>query len=451
MPRPFFLLLSLLLAGILSVFLLKKEPTPNLLEGQVQYLQEQLHALEQENERLRQQVQSAQTSEPRETIWNAESALAVLNQLAQLRGLPGLEKTTVKQVSRQDLTQLIKQSLIAWFPVDYAQRQALAWQALHLIPRPLDFHQLKAAFYAQFLGVWYNNTTNEIWVDPTDPYCHLTTGYALSLLLKNKQTWIQDHFASPSCLDTSLAFESLLMGDAAVMSFQYEKNLPPSSHPLLPMDDPDHPIYQISVDAFTRSLWLFPFTTGQSFVQTLFYNGGFSRIDTEFYSHPPQQTDWIGNPLGYLQEAKNSPSTANLKIDLHTLPLTSSWKDQLGHYPIHLHLSSFLEDDIAAKLTRTIKKDTLWTGIAEAQLQDPVLWIIELYTPEDEKLWKLHLPKFLKSLFDVDPSATEQTKGKKSSFLPWYTIDTSNPNQVQILISTTEKEALTFKNALFSP
>jgi hypothetical protein len=271
----------------------------------------------------------------------------------------------------------------------FGPREGAAFAALGVIPEAIDTLPLRAALLARQITGWYNDVEETIFLveqapgaNPalihTDPIMALSYG---ALLQQFQQTLFPEKGA-PMSTDQRLARLALLGGDAAHSRLLYQlKNPNAGSKGELPLDDPDHPLNQVPMPAYLRSLATFPLTAGLQFAQSMYSIGGYAQLSAA-YQRPPISTAEVIDAQLYLADPRppemsiNWPSTTVAKAQ----PL---WDDTLGQYATTLLLRRYVTDEVANVATHGWQTDR-WLAFANAEKgnRGHVVWQTQWATAE---------------------------------------------------------------------
>ncbi len=391
MPRSLILLLILLAFGIAGgVWLSSKErPAPlvpsnapgeiALLQKQVEYMQDQVSALEKENVRLADQLAKARTGKPdvvTESPPLPDEADPDFNgiaiELLKTRGLQALPMNS-KIVEHKDVAGLMTQWLSDRFPKDYGKRQGRALAALGAIPEPVDTIALRAAFWSHQIGAWYNEQDEILYFTPSsDASKENALGLAFAQIFRENGAQLFPKDRGVNSTDTWLANMSLLAGDAAFTRLLHSLAHPKTGGGGGVSEDPDDPSRSLAIPNFLREMELAPFGVGLDFVRGLHDGAKFDQVDA-VYSRPPVCCLEVLEPEVYLADTQFQPAAINWD-DVKVNGLAPLWDDRLGAIALVLYLKQQVPQPIAADTAPGWRGDRLLVYPADGKSRDHVAW-----------------------------------------------------------------------------
>ncbi|MCX6857529.1 MAG: hypothetical protein NTV80_21810, partial [Verrucomicrobia bacterium] len=329
-----------------------------LLEGQVEYLQGQVGALQEENAQLLQKLGTlgmkgvAQTTPAMPTDDPPDFVGMGLDMMKfrQLKALP-IPTTGASQAD-------IEKAILLWLrkqqPRDEAPRFALALTALGWIDKPIDPLPLRAAMLARQLGGWYSAESGTLLISDDKPAPGLPApdrplALAFGQLLREYgSTLFPEGIKQTLTTDERLARESLIAGDATLTRFLFSIQNPiPQSSNDLPADDPDHPLNQVPMPVYLKELGLFPFSRGFEFSQSLHSAGNFAQLNAA-YSSPPTACAEVIEPERFLDANRLPPAP----VEMPTLEIDKTepyWDDRLGRFATFTALRTYNSDEEAGQ------------------------------------------------------------------------------------------------------
>jgi hypothetical protein len=332
-----------------------------VLEGQVEYLEGQVRALREENERLLQQlggiglpdgaVDQARMVNERDVPADFVGAGLELMKLRENQALP----IPVREVPGGVVEERILNWLRRWMPGERALRLARAIQALGWIDEAEDPLPPRAALMMRQLGGWYDDREGTLLMDDHSGGemdsagggrgYREALGIALAQLLRERGPALLAG-AEQLTTDERLAREAMLAGDAALTRLLYALGNPGLQDPAeIPSEDPDHPFNHVFMPQFFRDAHFFAFNEGMEFAQGLHGAGGWEQVNGG-YRRPPRSTAEILDAGRYLDGGGLAAAT----IGWDSVKVGESepfWDDRLGQFLIRGALAAWQEDEIA--------------------------------------------------------------------------------------------------------
>lgn len=391
MPRSLILLLILLSLGLAGgVWLSRKKETAApvsgnapgeiaLLQKQVEYMQDQVTALEKENLRLADQLAKARTG-TMETI-PARPPLpdegdpdfnGIAIELLKTRGLQALPMNC-KAADRGEVEGLIAEWLSDRFPKDYGSRQGRALAALGAIPEAVDTLALRAAFWSHQIGAWYVEDQETLFLAPSfDEGKENALGLAFAQLFRENGAQLFPKGRGAIHTDNWLANMSLLAGDAAFTRLLHSLAHPKTGGGGGVGEDPDDPSRSIALPNFLRELELAPFGVGLDFVRGLHDSAKFDQVNA-VYSRPPVSCIEVLEPEVYLADTQFKPDIPKW-TDTKVNGLNPLWDDSLGAIALVLLLKQQVPQPIAAETAPGWRGDRLLVYPAEGKSRDHCAW-----------------------------------------------------------------------------
>lgn len=391
MPRSLILLFILLTLGLAGgIWLSSKRATPQpapknapgeiaLLQKQVEYMQDQVTALEKENTRLADQLAKTRTGGlnavfPSPTLADEEDPdfKGIAFELLKTRGLQALPMNG-KAAERAELERIMAKWLSERFPKDYGIRQGRALAALGAIPEPVDTLALRAAFWSHQIGAWYDEVDETLYLTPTaEGGRENALGLAFAQLYRENGASLFPKGGGAITTDDWLANMSLLAGDAA-----YTRLLHSLAHPKTGggggvNEDPDDPSRAMAMPNFLREMELVPFGVGLDFVRGLHDAAKFDQVNA-VYTRPPVSCLEVLEPEMYLADTQFKPADIHW-ADMKVSGLTPIMDDSLGAILVVLFLKQYVPQPVAADTAPGWRGDRLLAYPAEGKSRDHVAW-----------------------------------------------------------------------------
>ena len=231
------------------------------------------------------------------------------------------------------------------------RNEVLELSLLGLLDPGFDLDTFYTDLLSEQVAGYYDNETKEMYVvgEQFGGIERLTYSHEYVHALQDQNYDIENglHFDDESCeLDSErcAAVQALLEGDATLAEMQW---LPEY---FTPEDYADYfefynnfqsPVYD-SAPEYMKEDFMFPYTSGQQFVQTLFDQGGWDAVDAA-YADVPVSTEQILHPERY-------PDDQPVKVDLadFTTALGEGWeeidRDVMGEWWTYLVLAKGLDN-----------------------------------------------------------------------------------------------------------
>lgn len=359
-----------------------------ILESQVEYLQEQVAALQKENSQLIDKLASLNGKKETAMVptpcappnpgtdGEPPDFVGIGIELVKTRTLQDIPIPTV-MVERSDIEKRIAAWLATQYRPDHGKLQGRALAAIGVIPDRVDTLALKAAFLSHQIGAWYDQTDTTLYLtertDEKENALALSYGY----LFKHFSKTLYPVHSKPMTLDARLARDAMMAGDAALTRFLHAMQNPAKGGGGGVGEDPDDPSRSVPIPNFLRELELLPFGIGFDFTQALHSIGGWEQVNAA-YERPPVTGMEILDPRIYLQETPFTLEPLTWK-DLAISGKTPIWDDTLGPLATVMLLKQFVPEAIASDTLPGWRNDRLLTYAADDGQRDHSVW---------QTLWK---------------------------------------------------------------
>ena len=271
-------------------------------------------------------------------------------QVVTLRGLHPLESVERTMLTREQLRQQVIDEFLSDYSQEDAQDEARLLALLGLLPNDFDLLTFYTDLYSEQIAGYYNDETEEMAI-----ICGAELGGPQRLTFAHEYTHaLQDQtydleeglgYSEESCENQGercAAIQALVEGHATILESQWWQIYATQDD----WDDLvtlfgtlDTPVLD-SAPQFMRENLLFPYMAGQTFVQTLFQEGGWAAVDAA-YENPPLSTEQILHPERYPSDTPISliAPDPNLASIAPWLPFES---DVLGEWFTQLTLNEYL-------------------------------------------------------------------------------------------------------------
>lgn len=359
-----------------------------ILESQVEYLQEQVTALQKENSQLIDKLASI-TGKKETPLLNTSCAppapttdgdapdfVGIGIELVKTRSLHDIPIPTVI-VERAEIEKRISSWLATQYQPDHGKLQGRALAALGVIPDRVDTLALKAAFLSHQIGAWYDQTDTTLYLtenaDEKENALALSYGY----LFKHFSATLYPAQKKPMTLDARLARDALMAGDATLTRFLHSIQNPAKGGGGGVGEDPDDPSRAVPIPSFLRELELLPFGIGFEFAQALHSIGEWEQVNAA-YQRPPVTGVEVLDPRIYLHETPFILEPLEWQ-DVSVSGKAPIWDDTLGPLATVMLLKQFVPEAIAADVLPGWRNDRLLTYAASNEKRDHAVW---------QTLWK---------------------------------------------------------------
>jgi len=179
--------------------------------------------------------------------------------------------------------------------------------------------------------------------------------------------------------DERQAWSALTEGDAGLTAKEYGAEADPGDPPVSPQAQKTSSLhlYAFEMPDSLMRIWLFPYQYGQSFVEALYNDGGWMRVN-QAYGDPPKTTEQIMHPEKYLEGERY--------VEVETPPLNASgWNsvktDRFGEHFILVMLDTHLLEDESMEAAKGWNGDTF--TYYEREDDYMFVWKIAWDTEED--------------------------------------------------------------------
>lgn len=395
-----------------------------LLQGQVEYLHDQVKALQQENSDLIDRLAKLglKNGGPMKgevvTEADPDDFVGLGGELLTLRELQELPQPTVA-VPQAQVEAVILKWLKRQYPGDFGLREGAAFAALGAIPDGVDTLPLKAGLLARQIGGWYDDQEETIFItdrldkpDGLPVQSDAVLGLSYATLLHHYQKALFPTTASTLTTDERLARAGLLGGDAALMRFLRDLKVFQGPNPdAIPADDPDHPLNLVPMPAYMRELELFPSVHGFHFAQAMHSVGGFALL-AAVYGRTPDSAADLMDPQRYLDEQRLPVP----KIGWDSVEVKGAkpfWDDRLGQFAALAFLRRYNEPQAALDATRGWQTDRFLAYAADParKQRGHAVWETRWTTREQAALFLKGLQACLEQFYGV-PKAGQSLSAK---------------------------------------
>lgn len=401
-----------------------EDPQIGILQAQVQYLEDQVKALRNENSALVDQLaklglkQGGPMTAMKADAPPADIPVDYISLGAEMLADRELEDLPMPTVLAPQAD--VEKVILAWLkrqsPADFGTREGAAFCALGAVPNPLDTQPLRAALLSRLIGGWYDDQSSTLYlVDPQEKVNGLPTmtdpvlGVAYGNLLHHYQKSLLPAGAAPLTSDERLARHALLGGDAALQRFLRElKQFRGPDPNKLPAEDPDHPLNQVPMPVFMRELEIFPLTQGLFFAQALHSLGGFKQVSSA-YGRAPESTADILDTERYLAETL-APIPRVEWTSIQVGGEKPFWDDRLGPFAALLFLKRYNAEEAAGEAIKGWLSDRFLAYAINGDLnrRGHAVWQTRWVNADRMDKFFLAMKECLTQFYEVQPTAGEE-------------------------------------------
>jgi hypothetical protein len=271
-------------------------------------------------------------------------------QVVTLRGLHPLASVERTMLTRDQLHQQVIDEFLSDYSQEDAQDEARLLSLLGLLPADFDLWTFYTDLYSEQIAGYYNDETEEMAL-----ICGSNFGGPQRLIFAHEYTHaLQDQtydleeglgYSEEACESQSercAAIQALVEGDATLLENQWWQIYATQED----WDDLvalfstlETPVLD-SAPRFMRENLLFPYMAGQTFVRTLYQEGGWAAVDAA-YENPPLSTEQILHPERYPSDMPVSLITPDPSVAL-SAPWRPLEPNVLGEWFTQLTLNEYL-------------------------------------------------------------------------------------------------------------
>ncbi len=339
----------------------------------------------------------------------------IARETAVIRELPPLDEVDDVMLSREELLAMMPELIAEESDPEEVAAESRALAALGLIPEGTDLLDLTVRLMGEQAAGFYDPLTDEMIVVADGDFGAEEYFYSHEIVHA-----LQDAHLDPDDLmeetesvnsDATLALIALYEGDAVAASNAYVMARPELAMALLREAQVDYPELDQAPGSISAIL-IFPYLSGESFVQRLLDEEGWEAVDAA-YADIPASTEQILHPQKYLE--RDRPSNVPLP-DLDAA-LGAGWTivddDTLGEFQTAVLLANFAPGESidtfsgGIRLPETARNAAAgWDGDRfalweEAESGEEVLvWRSVWDTPQDARAFSRALAKFGETRWD---------------------------------------------------
>ncbi len=250
-------------------------------------------------------VEAAESDFPPALLKDVEQ---IESQVSELRGLEVAEAFDRELISEADLEEMMVEDFFADYADEDARLDVLLLSTLGLLPQDFNLKQLYTELYSEQIAGFYDDEVKTMYVVQGTGFGgseKLTYAHEFTHVLQD-QTWGFDDgldMSEEACEADSercAAIQALVEGDASTLEilwFQTYATRQDYEDLMQTFDEYESPVLD-SAPPYLASDLYFPYEKGQAFVQVLYDEGGFERVD-EAFANVPVSTEQILHPERY--------------------------------------------------------------------------------------------------------------------------------------------------------
>ena len=291
----------------------------------------------------------------------ARSMDQIQEEVIEIRGLQPNTEIPRALLTPDQLRQNVIDDFLAEYTQDDADQDVITLSILGLLPSDFDLMTFYEDLYSEQIAGYYDNETKEMYVVSGSGFNgpeKMTYSHEFTHILQDQNYDFENglRLSDEACGEESercAATSALIEGDASLTEylwyFQYATDQDQSDVQTF-YESFQSPVYD-SAPEYMKSDFLFPYSSGQEFVQVLHDQGGWQAINNT-YANPPVSTEQILHPSRY-------PGDTPVKVNLPDLTsaLGEGWEqiesDVVGEWYAYLILAkgyapeSKLDDAVA--------------------------------------------------------------------------------------------------------
>ena len=289
---------------------------------------------------------------------------SIEEQVESLRGLSLSNEVTRNSLPQAELRQRVMEDFFSDYTIEDSQTDALILDLFGFLEKDFDLYNLYLDLYSEQIAGFYDDETREMVVVQGEAFKgseKMTYAHEFTHALQDEAFDLKNGLKLDEeyCLQDSeycAAVQALVEGDATLTETLWflEHSTNQDKRDILELyDSYQSPIFD-SAPVFLQEDFLFAYSQGLEFVQSLYEDGGFSAVDAA-YLNPPLSTEQILHPDRY-------PDDIPARLDLPDFSekLGEGWEEidrnSLGGWYTYLLLakayeSCFRIDEDQAKIS----------------------------------------------------------------------------------------------------
>ncbi len=285
-------------------------------------------------------------------------------QVESLRGLSLSNEVIRRTLPQTDLRQRVMDDFFVDYTIEDSQKDAIILDLFGFLEKDFDLYNLYLDLYSEQIAGFYDDETREMVVVQGEAFKgseKMTYAHEFTHALQDEAFDLKNGLKLDEeyCLQDSeycAAVQALVEGDATLTETLWflEHSSNQDKRDILEMyDSYQSPIFD-SAPVFLQEDFLFAYSQGLEFVQSLYEEGGFKAVD-DAYLNPPLSTEQILHPNRYPDDIP-----AILDLPEFSEKLGEGWEEidrnSLGEWYTYLLLAkafdpSFRIDEDQAKIS----------------------------------------------------------------------------------------------------
>ena len=260
----------------------------------------------------------------------AEQMDAIQQQVIQIRGLQPAGPVARVLLTRDQLVDKVKNEFFKDYTRQDAQDDQAVLAAFGLLSPGTDLYSLYQQLYSEQISGYYDNETKQMVVVKSGSFAgpeRMTYAHEYTHALQDQNYNIREGlgYSDEKCKQESercAGIQALIEGDATLVEMEWlqTQSTPLDKEQIQRMAQGyTSPVFD-AAPAFLQQDFLFPYRSGQEFVQSLYDRGGWAAVD-QAYRSPPVSSEQILHPDRY-------PADQPLPVSLPDLTqvLGSGWR-----------------------------------------------------------------------------------------------------------------------------
>ncbi|HEY7705484.1 MAG TPA: hypothetical protein VID03_11740 [Acidimicrobiia bacterium] len=259
-----------------------------------------------------------------------EELIYLIGRTQELRELPFLEPPKVDVVTPDELAADIMQQFAE--ELDTVEVDEALYRLLGMLDDDDDLLTLYQTLYGESVIGYYDGEIQKLVVTSSSetfsPLEESTIVHELTHAVTDQHFHLHDAMTAlddEQRWDEYSGMQALVEGDAVLSELHYVQQLTPS-------DQADYLTEAMNVDTsvldsapeFIAESLVFPYDTGLEFVMSLHGQGGYQALD-DAYSRPPESTEQVFDPSGYLIEHPLQVEMPTSELAGYELTYQSNW------------------------------------------------------------------------------------------------------------------------------
>jgi hypothetical protein len=259
-----------------------------------------------------------------------EELIELIGKTQELRDLPFLEPPKVDVVTPEELAADIMQQFEE--DLDTVEVDEALYKVLGMLEEDDDLLTLYQTLYGESVVGYYDGEIQNLVVTSTSdtftPLEESTIVHELTHALTDQHFQLHDVMTTlddEQRWDEYSGMQALVEGDAVLSELHYVQQLSVEDQAdyLTEAMNVDTSVMETVPDFIAESL-VFPYDSGLEFVMHLFNGGGYGAID-DAYSAPPESTEQVFDPSGYLVEHPLPVEVGANDLTGYELTYQSNW------------------------------------------------------------------------------------------------------------------------------